>query len=117
MAACFSKTLKCAASTSKLLASTSVPRGVVATRAFSRSLRSRLDEAEPALLNSLNNLTEEEQALKDAVVKFGEEVLTNEKVREMDENEMMDKGVVSALFEQGVSLLPINLCMVWMLRH
>jgi short/branched chain acyl-CoA dehydrogenase len=100
--AALTRTLRCVASTSKALASAPSARVAVA-RTFSTSLRSRMDEPEPALLNSLNNLTEEEQALKEAVIKFGEDVLTPDKVRKMDEAEQMDPDVVQALFEAGVS--------------
>lgn len=40
-----------------------------------------------------------------AVQKFATEVV-GPKVRDMDENEMMDPSVISGLFEQGVSQIP-----------
>jgi len=46
-------------------------------------------------------LTETEELLKESVARFAkEEVLP--KVREMDELEQMDKGIISQLFEQGL---------------
>jgi short/branched chain acyl-CoA dehydrogenase len=46
-------------------------------------------------------LTETEEMIKESVSKFAnEEILP--KVREMDEAEQMDKGIVSQLFEQGL---------------
>lgn len=47
------------------------------------------------------HLTETEQMLKESVASFAQnEILP--KVREMDEAETMDKGIVSQLFEQGL---------------
>lgn len=57
----------------------------------------RLFSTSPARLlqlNSLSQLTDEEEALRDAVRKFATEILTPEKVREMDENEKMDPAYV-----------------------
>ena len=51
---------------------------------------------------SLNVVTEEEEALREAVQRFANETLTPDKVREMDEAENMDMGVVKALFDAGV---------------
>lgn len=47
-----------------------------------------LQTPEP-LLNSLNTLTEEEEALRESARRFVEEYLPLEKVREMDEQEKM----------------------------
>lgn len=43
------------------------------------------------------------------VARFAQEVIAP-KVREMDEAEMMDSGVIKGLFEQGVSSWPLHLC-------
>ncbi|KAI5809360.1 acyl-CoA dehydrogenase/oxidase [Pyronema omphalodes] len=49
----------------------------------------------------ISALTETEEMLKESVSKFAnEEILP--KVRDMDEAEQMDKGIVSQLFEQGL---------------
>ncbi|KAF7433601.1 hypothetical protein PC9H_005562 [Pleurotus ostreatus] len=52
-------------------------------------------------VTSLDTFTEEEVMLRDAVQKFATEVV-GPKVRDMDENEMMDPSVISGLFEQGL---------------
>ncbi|TRM68657.1 acyl-CoA dehydrogenase/oxidase [Schizophyllum amplum] len=52
-------------------------------------------------LASLDTLSDEEQMLKESVHRFATEFL-GPKVREMDEKEMMDPAVISALFEQGL---------------
>ncbi|EJD50735.1 acyl-CoA oxidase [Auricularia subglabra TFB-10046 SS5] len=50
---------------------------------------------------SLDTLTEEEEAIRETVRRFATEVV-GPKVREMDENEMMDKEIIKGLFEQGL---------------
>ncbi|KAI8803707.1 acyl-CoA dehydrogenase/oxidase [Cladochytrium replicatum] len=50
---------------------------------------------------SLHTFTEEEVMLREAVAKFATEVV-GPKVREMDENEMMDRSVIDGLFQQGL---------------
>lgn len=55
-------------------------------------------------LNSLSQLTDEEEALRDAVRKFATEILTPEKVREMDENEKMDPACVIRLIRLCIAL-------------
>lgn len=55
----------------------------------------------PAQLNSLDTLSDEEQMLRDSVQRFAREVVAP-KVREMDENEMMDPSIIKQLFEQGL---------------
>ncbi|CAG7852630.1 Short/branched chain specific acyl-CoA dehydrogenase, mitochondrial Short=SBCAD; AltName: Full=2-methyl branched chain acyl-CoA dehydrogenase; Short=2-MEBCAD; AltName: Full=2-methylbutyryl-coenzyme A dehydrogenase; Short=2-methylbutyryl-CoA dehydrogenase; Flags: Precursor [Serendipita indica DSM 11827] len=50
---------------------------------------------------SLHTLTEEEQMLKESVRRFAVEEV-GPKVREMDENEMMDPKIIQGLFEQGL---------------
>ncbi|KAL0949109.1 hypothetical protein HGRIS_009196 [Hohenbuehelia grisea] len=78
-----------------------VPRstGVLhSARAFSASTAVLNEHAS---LPSLHTFTEEEQMLRDAVRKFATDVV-GPKVREMDENEMMDPSVISGLFEQGL---------------
>lgn len=52
-------------------------------------------------ISSLNNFTEDEQMFREAVSKFANEVVAP-KVREMDENENMDKEVIDAMFENGL---------------
>ncbi|KAL1700397.1 acyl-CoA dehydrogenase/oxidase [Schizophyllum commune] len=52
-------------------------------------------------LASLDTLTDEEQMLKESVQRFAADVV-GPKVREMDEKEMMDPSIISALFEQGL---------------
>ena len=50
---------------------------------------------------SLNNFTEEEDLLRETVLKFSTDVV-EPKVREMDEAEKMDPEIIKGLFEQGV---------------
>ncbi|KAI0080828.1 acyl-CoA dehydrogenase NM domain-like protein [Panus rudis PR-1116 ss-1] len=76
------------------------PRAVVprnAARAFSRT--SAVSSEAP--LNSLDTFTEEEQMLRETVQRFAQDVVAP-RVREMDENEMMDPEVVKGLFENGL---------------
>jgi len=49
----------------------------------------------------LDTFSDEEQMLRDSVQRFAQEVVAP-KVREMDENEMMDPTIVKQLFEQGL---------------
>ncbi|KLO17470.1 acyl-CoA dehydrogenase NM domain-like protein [Schizopora paradoxa] len=72
-------------------------RRAPACRAFSSSHVSRSD----GILNSLDTLTEEEQLLQESVRRFANEVVAP-KVREMDENEMMDPEIIKGLYEQGL---------------
>jgi short/branched chain acyl-CoA dehydrogenase len=53
------------------------------------------------------HLTETEEMLKESVSRFSKEVILP-KVREMDEAEMMDRGIVEQLFEQGVMGIEIE---------
>lgn len=53
------------------------------------------------------HLTETEEMLKESVARFSKEVILP-KVREMDEAEMMDRGIVEQLFEQGVMGIEIG---------
>ncbi|KAJ3557087.1 hypothetical protein NM688_g1655 [Phlebia brevispora] len=80
---------------SALRARTAVP--VQVTRAFSRSNV----VASQSGLNSLDTFTEEEQMLRETVQRYAEDVVAP-KVREMDENEMMDKSIIKGLFEHGL---------------
>ncbi|KAI0295379.1 putative acyl-CoA dehydrogenase short-branched chain precursor [Multifurca ochricompacta] len=64
------------------------------TRAFSTSSAWRT-------INSLHTFSEEEELLRDSVRRFAQDVV-GPKVREMDENEMMDPSVIKDLFEQGL---------------
>jgi len=52
-------------------------------------------------INSLHTFSEEEDLLRESVKRFAQEVV-GPKVREMDENEMMDPSVIKGLFEQGL---------------
>ncbi|KAI5119751.1 hypothetical protein M0805_004083 [Coniferiporia weirii] len=52
-------------------------------------------------LNSLDTFTDEELMLQEAVRRFSTEVV-GPKVREMDENEMMDPEIIKGLYEQGL---------------
>ncbi|RPD62118.1 acyl-CoA oxidase [Lentinus tigrinus ALCF2SS1-7] len=72
-------------------------RQKVATRQFSRSPVAASD-VHPT---SLHTFSEEEQMLRESVRRFAEDVVAP-KVREMDENEMMDKSIIKGLFEQGL---------------
>ena len=65
-----------------------------ARRAFSSSPTARGPQP-------LTILIEEEEAIRDMVRRFATDVV-GPKVREMDENEMMDPEVIKGLFEQGV---------------
>ncbi|PSS10777.1 hypothetical protein M430DRAFT_127252 [Amorphotheca resinae ATCC 22711] len=49
----------------------------------------------------ITHLSEIESAMQESVAKFANEVIAP-KVREMDENEMMDPAIVEQLFEQGL---------------
>ncbi|KAN0105146.1 Acyl-CoA dehydrogenase/oxidase, N-terminal and middle domain containing protein [Russula decolorans] len=53
-------------------------------------------------INSLHTFSEEEDLLRESVKRFAQEVV-GPKVREMDENEMMDPSVIKGLFEQGLA--------------
>ncbi|KAI0251468.1 putative acyl-CoA dehydrogenase short-branched chain precursor [Lactifluus subvellereus] len=52
-------------------------------------------------INSLHTFSEEEELLRESVRRFAHDVV-GPKVREMDENEMMDPSVVKSLFDQGL---------------
>lgn len=52
--------------------------------------------------SSLHSFTEEELMLKDTVSRFAREVV-QPKVSEMDEAELMDKNIIKAMFDNGVS--------------
>ncbi|KAI9507679.1 acyl-CoA oxidase [Russula earlei] len=52
-------------------------------------------------INSLHTFSEEEDLLRESVKRFAQDVV-RPKVREMDENELMDSSVVKGLFEQGL---------------
>lgn len=53
------------------------------------------------------HLTETEEMLRESVARFSKEVILP-KVRDMDEAEMMDRGIVEQLFEQGVMGIEIE---------
>ncbi|KAH9970451.1 acyl-CoA oxidase [Russula compacta] len=52
-------------------------------------------------INSLHSYSEEEELLRESVKRFAQDVI-GPRVREMDENEMMDPSVIQGLFEQGL---------------
>ncbi|KAF8475304.1 acyl-CoA oxidase [Russula ochroleuca] len=58
-------------------------------------------------INSLHTFSEEEDLLRESVKRFAEDVV-GPKVREMDENEMMDPSVINGLFEQGLMGIETN---------
>lgn len=74
-----------------------VPRSGVASL-LSSALRRNFSEFNPT---PIFHLTETEEMLKESVGRFAREVVLP-KVREMDEAEKMDKGIVEQLFEQGL---------------
>ncbi|KAG6330477.1 hypothetical protein ID866_8613 [Astraeus odoratus] len=67
-------------------------------RAFSVSAARSV---EGVSLNSLDAFTEEEEMLRESVKRFATDVVAP-KVREMDEKENMDPGIIRGLFEQGL---------------
>ncbi|KAK2462267.1 hypothetical protein APHAL10511_005573 [Amanita phalloides] len=71
-------------------------RAPVRTLTTTRCIRS-----EAPSLNSLDTFTEEEMMLREAVQRFANDVV-GPKVREMDENEMMDPSIIKGLFDQGL---------------
>ncbi|KAI0765518.1 acyl-CoA oxidase [Irpex lacteus] len=87
-----SKALKLAS-----LRQNTVLRASASRKCFSTT---RIAASEP-VLNSLNKFTEEEEMLRETVQRFAQDVV-GPKVREMDENEMMDPEVIKGLFEQGL---------------
>lgn len=52
--------------------------------------------------SSLHAFTEEELMLKDTVSRFAREVV-QPRVQDMDEAELMDKDIIKAMFDNGVS--------------
>jgi len=74
---------------------------VLRTRAFSSS---RMAASHIA---SLDNFTEEEEMLRDAVKRFATDVV-GPRVREMDEKEAMAPEVIKGLFEQGLMGVEIS---------
>ncbi|TCD69175.1 hypothetical protein EIP91_008471 [Steccherinum ochraceum] len=78
---------------SRALSSRTALRTSMALRAMSSTSQ--------APLRSLDAFTDEEQMLRETVVKFGEDVVAP-RVREMDENEMMDPEVIQGLFDTGL---------------
>jgi len=72
-----------------------VRNAAVSSRAFSST---RIAASQ---VTSLHTFTEEEEMLRESVRRFATDVVAP-KVREMDENEMMDPAIIKGLFEQGV---------------
>lgn len=68
------------------------------TPLLSSGFRRNFSELNPT---PIFHLTETEEMLKESVGRFAREVVLP-KVREMDEAETMDKGIVEQLFEQGL---------------
>ncbi|KAH8115790.1 acyl-CoA oxidase [Phellopilus nigrolimitatus] len=73
------------------------PTNHQAARAFSSTRVARVETP----LNSLDTFTDEEVMLQEAVRRFATEVV-GPRVREMDENEMMEPEIIKGLFEQGL---------------
>ncbi|KAF8516022.1 acyl-CoA oxidase [Hysterangium stoloniferum] len=71
------------------------------TRAFSSS------RVAASHIASLDNFSEEEEMLRDAVKRFATDVV-GPRVREMDEKEMMAPEVIKGLFEQGLMGVEIS---------
>ncbi|KAF6742621.1 acyl-CoA oxidase [Ephemerocybe angulata] len=84
----------------RLAARSARPLRVVrpAARTFATSRCIREEHRQPT---SLDTFTEEEQMLRESVRRFAVDVV-GPKVREMDENEMMDPSIIKGLFEQGL---------------
>ncbi|KAJ3332988.1 hypothetical protein HDU76_012331 [Blyttiomyces sp. JEL0837] len=84
---------------SRSLAASTRSRAVPAVgngiRQFSQTSVSRF------ALPSLNTFTDEEMMLRETVAKFANDVV-KPKVREMDENELLDKSVLKGLFDTGL---------------
>ncbi|KAF9458007.1 acyl-CoA dehydrogenase/oxidase [Collybia nuda] len=74
------------------------PQRLTAVRTFTSSPCVR---SEGLVMPSLDNFTEEEQMLREAVRRFATDVV-GPKVRDMDENESMDPAVIQGLFDQGL---------------
>ena len=51
-------------------------------------------------------LTEEEAAIKESVAKFAQTIVSP-RVKAMDENEVIDKDILQALFDQGLMGLDV----------
>ncbi|KAJ1906453.1 hypothetical protein IWQ60_003083 [Tieghemiomyces parasiticus] len=88
----------------RLLASRLAARPVSMLTARAPAFRAAaLHTSRPAAseITSLHTLTEEEQAFKESVAKFANEMVAP-KVRAMDEAEELDPAVLKGLFEQGL---------------
>ncbi|KAF7289200.1 hypothetical protein MIND_01381200 [Mycena indigotica] len=71
------------------------PKSIAPARTFTSSRRVC------SSIPSLDTFTEEEVMLRETVKRFATEVV-QPKVREMDENEMMDPAIIQGLFDQGL---------------
>lgn len=80
----------------RLLKTGKVSQRYGGSAAFSTSRLQRNEK-----LHSLNQLTEEEQLLKEAVSKFARDTVAS-KVHAMDEKEEMEPSIIKALFDQGL---------------
>ncbi|KAI0337557.1 acyl-CoA dehydrogenase NM domain-like protein [Trametopsis cervina] len=87
--------------TSKAATAALRTRGTPAIQATRRCFSTTRIAASESGLNSLDTFTDEEQMLRETVQRFAQDVVAP-KVREMDENEMMDPAVIKGLFEQGL---------------
>ncbi|KAG5639329.1 hypothetical protein H0H81_004050 [Sphagnurus paluster] len=74
------------------------PRSLGAVRSFTAS---RCARSQDIRIGSLDNFTDEEKMLREAVQRFALDVVAP-RVREMDENENMDPAVIKGLFDQGL---------------
>jgi len=76
-------------------------RALLFTRKSLRSSTRSFSSSRPTFLNSLDTLSDDEEMFRDSVRRFAKDVVAP-KVREMDENEMMDPAIIKGLFEQGL---------------
>ncbi len=79
----------------------------IAARSAPRSFSTFSVARNYAKPQSLNTFTEEELMLKESVAKFANEQV-KPLVSKMDEQELLEKSVLTGLFEQGVSSLALR---------
>jgi alkylation response protein AidB-like acyl-CoA dehydrogenase len=78
-------------------------------RAIARAARRRgfSTANEGYQINSLHQFTEPEEMVRSAVSKFAREIV-QPKVREMDENECIDRNILKQMFDQGLMGLDVS---------